>query len=58
VDYRAGVRACGAGGHRVTPRRWRPPGHRPTPYLTASGLIGEPTAPVIGKGSAEKKNAY
>jgi hypothetical protein len=24
-------------------------------YLAANGLMGEPTAPVIGKGSAEKK---
>jgi hypothetical protein len=28
------------------------------PYLIAIGLIGEPTAPGIGSGGAQKKNSY
>ena len=32
------------------------PGNLRFSYLIASGLIGDPTAPVIGSGAAEKRN--
>jgi hypothetical protein len=39
-----------------TPSTWRAQPER-TRYLMASGLIGDPTAPVIGKGGATNRNS-
>ena len=45
---------------QVRPFNWgglQQPGRAP-PYLMAIGLIGEPTAFVMGSGGAVKKNSY